>query len=284
LGKADLHIHTTASDGLCNPEEIVKIAKSRSLEVISITDHDSISGYLSARVSAEKNSITLIPGTEVTAVCEEREIHVLAYNFDPDHLEIRTFLSRQQQARLNRMEQILRILRTREGIDITLDEVKAQAKNNNVGRPHVAQLLVKKKIVASITEAFIRYLGNRLLEKLEVGYTGLKEVTQIIAEAGGASVLAHPGPLYQRKEVEKYLDLGLDGIECIHPAHGFDQQKSYTDLAESRNLLITGGSDFHGTGSGYDPYFGIVTVSESRVNNLIRMTENRKKLKVGLET
>lgn len=284
MGKADLHIHTTASDGSCKPEEIIQIAKSKSLDVISITDHDTILGYLAARPSAELHSLILIPGTEITAVCEDKEIHVLAYNFEPDDIDFRKFLSRQQQARINRMQQILRILRIEEGIDITLDEVKAQAKSNNVGRPHVAQLLVKRRIVASIAEAFIRYLGNHLLEKLEVGYASLAEVIKVIAEAGGASVLAHPGPLYHTKEVEKYLDFGLDGIECIHPGHGFDQQKNYTYLAESRNLLITGGSDFHGTGREYDPYFGIVTLSEKRVNNLIRMTENRKKLKIGLET
>lgn len=284
MGKVDLHIHTTASDGSCKPEEIVEFAKSKSLSVISITDHDTILGYLAAIPAAEHNSITLIPGTEITAVCEGKEIHVLAYNFDSDDLEFRKFLNKQQQARVNRMEQILCVLRNDNGIHITLDEVKAQAKSNNVGRPHVAKILVKRRVVASVAEAFIRYLGSQLLEKLDVGYTRLAEVTQVVAEAGGASVLAHPGSLYNNKEVEKYLDAGLDGIECIHPAHGFDYQKNYTDLAEKRNLLITGGSDFHGTGREYDPYFGIVTVSEKKASNLIRMTENRKKLKLGLET
>ena len=282
MGKADLHIHTTASDGTCAPGEIVELARSKSLNTIAITDHDSIDGYLEARKSAEEHSVRLIPGVEITAHYAGKEIHVLGYNFDPYKNEFIQFLKKQRMARLNRMEQILDHLRSRQGIDITIDEVKAQAKSNNVGRPHVAQILIKKRMVASIAEAFIRYLGSPLIEKIKISYAGLEKVIEAVAEAGGASSLAHPGPLYSMEEVEKYLDYGLDGIECIHPGHSFEEQKKFIRLAQSRDLLITGGSDFHGTGREYDPYFGIVTLSEKHVTAIERMTRQRKKLQMDM--
>jgi 3',5'-nucleoside bisphosphate phosphatase len=284
LGKADLHIHTTASDGSCEPAEIVELAKSKSLNTISITDHDTIDGYLKAIEIAEKLAVNLIPGVEITALCDGQEIHILAYSFDHESLDFRTFLKNQRLARLNRMKEILQYLGRHEGIDLTLDEVKAQARSNNVGRPHVAQLLVKKKIVASIAEAFIRYLGTPLIEKIQITYAGIDEVVQSVKDAGGITSLAHPGPLYTMEEVEKFIDFGLDGIECMHPGHSFSDQKKFTEFAENRNLLITGGSDFHGTGREYDPYFGIVTLSEHKVNTLIRMADRRKKLKMKLES
>jgi len=282
LGKADLHIHTTASDGTCAPGEIVELARSKSLNTIAITDHDSIDGYLEARKSAEEHSVRLIPGVEITAHYAGKEIHVLGYNFDPYKNEFIQFLKKQRMARLNRMEQILDHLRSKQGIDITIDEVKAQAKSTNVGRPHVAQIMIKKKVVASIAEAFIRYLGLPLIEKIKISYAGLEEVIEKISEAGGASSLAHPGPLYTMDEVEEYLDYGLDGIECMHPGHSFEEQKKFISLAQARDLLITGGSDFHGNGREYDPYFGIVTLSEKYVAGIDRMTRQRKKLQMDM--
>lgn len=282
MGKADLHIHTTASDGTCAPGEIVELAKSKSLNTIAITDHDSIDGYLEVRKTAEEHSVRLIPGVEITADYAGKEIHILGYNFNPHKHDFINFLKKQRMARLNRMEQILDHLRSRQGIDITIDEVKAQAKSNNVGRPHVAQILIKKQMVASIAEAFIRYLGSPLIEKIKISYAGLEKVIEAVSEAGGASSLAHPGPLYTMEEVEKYLDYGLDGIECIHPGHSFEEQKKFIRLAQARDLLITGGSDFHGTGREYDPYFGIVTLSEKHVTAIDRMTRQRKKLQMDM--
>jgi 3',5'-nucleoside bisphosphate phosphatase len=283
LGKADLHIHTTASDGSCEPAEIVEFAKSKSLDTISITDHDSIDGYLEAIEAAEIHDVKLIPGVEITALKDGKEIHVLAYCFDPENSDFRIFLKKQRLARLKRMEEILEYLSINEGIDLTLDEVKAQARSNNVGRPHVAQILVKRKFVASIAEAFIRYLGQPLIEKIQITYASLEDVVHVVTTAGGVTSLAHPGPLYTMNEVEELIGFGIDGIECMHPGHSYSDQKRFTEFAESRNLLITGGSDFHGTGREYDPYFGIVTLSEQKVNNLIRMTRRRKKLKMNVE-
>lgn len=278
MGKADLHIHTTASDGAAEPADLVELAVSKNLNTISITDHDTIEGYRQARPLAESHAIHLIPGVEFTARHNGREIHLLAYHFNPHNKDILSLLRRQRQARRERMEKILDHLRSSQGVDLDLDEVKAYARSSVVGRPHVARLMVKKRLVSSVSEAFIRYLGSSVIETFEVPYASVAEIAGVTREAGGVTSLAHPGPLYTLEEVEDLVDQGLDGIECIHPAHDFEKQKMFIELAESRHLLITGGSDFHGTGVKYDPWFGIVTLSEGRVRDLERVSRNRHKM------
>jgi len=275
LGKADLHIHTTASDGAAEPADIVDLAVSKSLNTISITDHDTIEGYRQAKASAESHAIHLIPGVEFTARHGGREIHLLSYNFNPGDREILDLLKRQRLARRERMEKILDNLRSSQGLDLEFDEVKAYARSSSVGRPHVARLMVKKRMVSSVSEAFIRYLGSSVIETFEVPYASVEEIASVTGDAGGVTILAHPGPLYSLEEVEDLVNQGLDGVECIHPAHDYNKQKMFIEFAESRHLLITGGSDFHGSGEKYDPWFGIVTVSETRVRDLERISKNR---------
>lgn len=275
MAKADLHTHTTASDGFCSPEQLVELAASRSLNTIAITDHDTIRGYLDARPFAEKHQIRLLPGVEVSTRWGRREVHLLGYSFDPENDSLIRLLRLQRKARRERIQQILDQLR-KKGIDVTMDEVLAESGRGTIGRPHVAEVLIRKRVVSSFPEAFIRYLGSNILENLEAGYTEIQETIRVIREAGGASSLAHPGPMYSRNEVESLVELGLDGIECIHPSHNYDQQKQYMELAERESLLVTGGSDFHGKYDSYTPYFGIVTLSDARVNELVHMTRQRK--------
>ncbi|MEX2600985.1 MAG: PHP domain-containing protein [Balneolaceae bacterium] len=274
MAKADLHTHTTASDGFCSPKQLIELAASRSLNSLAITDHDTIQGYLDARPFAEEHQIRLLPGVEVSTRWEGREVHLLGYSFEPDNEPLVQLLRLQRKARRERVKQILDQLR-KKGVEITMDEVVAESNGGTIGRPHVAEVLIRKRIVSSFPEAFIRYLGSNILEKLEAGYAEITDVIRVIREAGGATSLAHPGRMYSRNETEGLLELGLDGIECIHPSHHYDQQKQYLELAERENLLITGGSDFHGKHDGYTPYFGIVTLSDSRVNELARMARRR---------
>ncbi|MEX0994081.1 MAG: PHP domain-containing protein [Balneolaceae bacterium] len=275
MGKADLHTHTTASDGSCSPEKIIELASSKSLNTIAITDHDTIKGYLQAIPYAEKHSLRLLPGVEITALWGKREIHILGYCFDAADPGLKKLLRRQRAARTDRMKQIVHQL-NKKGVDVQYDEVRAVARTGTIARPHIAEVLIKKKYVASVSEAFIRYLGSSMLELLDIDYAGIEEVIQTLKNAGGASVLAHPGPLYRTEEIEKLVGTGLDGLECIHPAHNFNQQKQYSEWAEKENLLVTGGSDFHGSGTEYHPYFGIVTLSDKRVNDIVSLSSRRK--------
>ncbi len=277
MGKADLHIHSSASDGQLEPAELLRKVKSKNISTVSITDHDTIKGYLEARKIALELDIELIPGVEITTIWNEREVHLLAYNFRDDDEEFLLLLNRHKTARRRRMHSIVEMLK-KKGVDIDYDEIRAESKSGNIGRPHAANVLIKKGYVASVPEAFIRYLSAEKIETIKTNYAGIDEVVAATKNAGGILSLAHPGPLYSDDDLNQLLSFGLDGIECIHPSHSFSVQKKFTNLARTRNLLITGGSDYHGTGkSEYDPFLGIVTVSLRHTEALKRTSLNRKK-------
>lgn len=277
MGKADLHTHTIASDGSLTTEELLKRAKSKGLNTLAITDHDTIKGYLSGKIIAQELNIDLISGVEITALWKKREVHLLAYGFDDEDPDFLNMLLRQKRARVKRMAAIVEKLK-KQGLDISLDEVKAESGTGNIGRPHAAAVLIQKRYVGSVSEAFIRYLSTEKLRSVTTEYAEIEEVVETTHAAGGVLSLAHPGPLYSSDEIDEILSAGLDGLECIHPSHNFNVQRTFAKLAESRGLLITGGSDFHGKRkSDYDPYFGIVTIGKQHVESIKRMAARRKK-------
>ncbi|MDZ7756670.1 PHP domain-containing protein [Rhodohalobacter sp.] len=278
MGKADLHTHTIASDGAYSAEELLEKAAEKKLKIISITDHDTIKGYLSAKDKARELNIDLIPGVEVSAVWKSREVHILIYCFDENNEEFRKMLLNQKRARIRRMERIVEKLQ-KQGLDVSMDEVRAEAGPGNLGRPHAAAVLIHKRYVASVAEAFIRYLSTEKLGNIKTEYVTVKELVGIAKEAGGVLSLAHPGPLYTQDEIDELTALGLDGIECIHPSHNYSLQRTFSKLAARDNLLVTGGSDFHGKGKkDYDPYFGIVTLGDQHVMSLKRMARRRREI------
>ncbi len=278
MGKADLHIHTNASDGDLTPEELIEKVSGKSLDVIAITDHDTINGYLEAKKFAADKEIELIPGTEISTVWNDREIHVLAYGFDEEDEEFLRLIANQKSARRKRMKAIVEVLKS-EGIDIDYEEVRAESHPGNIGRPHAASVLINKGYVASVSEAFIRYLGTDKITQIKTEYAVLDEVISIVHDAGGVLSIAHPGPMYSKNEMKELLKHPFDGIECIHPSHSYKVQKMFLDLAKSNNLLITGGSDYHGTGkSEYDPYLGVVTIGLQFVEALKRSARSRKNM------
>lgn len=279
MGKADLHIHTTASDGRISPADLLKFAREHSLSTISITDHDTIRGYREAVKLIDDYPLKLIPGTEITADFDGEECHLLAYCFDPDNKDLNELFAAHNKARTKRGQWILDQL-AKQGIELDIEEVKAEANWNNLGRPHIAAVLVKKGFVASKKEAFIRYLSNKALGNIQNNYYSHHEVIETVKGAGGAVVIAHPGKLYAEEELEELVDAGVDGIEVMHPSHDYTTQQRVDSFAERHNLLKTGGSDFHGKNGEYQQYFGIVTINESYVNSIIRMTEQRKQISV----
>lgn len=277
MGKADLHIHTNASDGAFEPGDILQKAITKGLRTIAITDHDSIKGYKKARELNIENKIELLSGVEMTVRWMDKEVHLLGYCFDPDDENINLLLLQQSRARRRRMSKIVDHLK-KQGIDIDLDEVKAEAGFSNIGRPHAASVLVSKGVVASFGEAFIRYLSSEKLEGINTEFCTLENGIKVIKKAGGIISLAHPGPLYSAAEIEDLMESGIDGIECIHPSHPYPVQKNFTKLAKKNNYLITGGSDYHGTHSAdYDPYFGIVTLGYQYVEAIKRTARQRSK-------
>ncbi len=275
LPKADLHIHTTCSDGRMSPFQAVEAAKYANLAALSITDHDSIEGYLKAKEYADKLDIHLIPGVEITASMDEKEVHILAYYYDPSSEKLNDLLLQQRVGRRNRIKGIISTL-NESSIDISYEEVRAEANGANIGRPHVAQILIRKGYVGNYFEAFSKYLSTERLGEIKHTYPSFSGVISTIKSAGGAAILAHPGKLYNNQELERFLTAGIDGLECIHPSHNFDLQKKYTELTATNSLLLTGGSDYHGDSERAEVHIGIVTVSMKHVNKMKRMTDQRK--------
>lgn len=280
MAKADLHIHTTASDGRMSPEKIIQCAVKHKLEIISITDHDTLKGYEEARATAEETEkITLLPGIEITAEFDGRECHLLAYCFDPAHHTMRQLVLDHYRSRLSRGHWIIEQL-AQEGLELSMDEVKAEARGGNIGRPHIAAVLLDKGYVGSFKEAFIRYLSDEQLGTIYNEYYDYRKVIKTVKKAGGAVVVAHPGRLYSDKELELLAQAGIDGIEVMHPSHNYQTQKHIEAFADNHNLLKTGGSDFHGSNKKYKKFFGVVTINTKHVHRMLRLTKQRKEMKV----
>ncbi len=276
MGRADLHTHTKASDGELSAQELLVKVKSKGLSVLAITDHDTIDGYTEALQHAEKMGIELIPGVELSTIWGKKEIHLLAYGFDPDHSALKQLLLMQRRARKLRMREIVKLL-NKKGVDIEYDEVMAYARSANIGRPHAAAVLIKKGYAVNVADAFIKYLATHEVVNIPTEYADVDSALRIIKKAGGVLSVAHPGVMLTTEELKELISTGIDGIECIHPSHNFNVQKVFSEMAKSMNLLITGGSDYHGSPkSEYDPYLGVVTIGTQHVEALKRTCKNRK--------
>ncbi|MFJ9501575.1 PHP domain-containing protein [Brevibacillus centrosporus] len=276
---ADLHTHTKASDGTCDPAENVRLAKEAGLAAVAITDHDTVAGVPSARKAAEELGIEVIPGIEVSSVERGQDIHVLGY-FVP--YEDEAFQERLVSLRETRHERNqLLIARLQElGIPITLENVyrRKQGTDKNIGRPHIAEELIELGVVASIDEAFAKYLGKEGAAYVNPPRITPQQAITLIKDAGGAAVLAHPG-LYDADDlVEELIAFGLDGIEVNHPDNDPDQRARYTAWANEHGLVITGGSDFHGW-RGEEPFhamLGTHTAPMEAVEKLREIAVGRK--------
>lgn len=244
--RADLHIHTTASDGIFPPEAIVAMAKESALDVIAVTDHDTTSGIDAAKKAAAKMQITFVPGVEISAG-GDLEIHVLGYGINPEAPVLKELFSSMQKERIRRAHTMLQRLALL-GYPLDTDAVFENAQGS-VGRPHIARAMVEKGYVSSVQEAFQRFLGSGKpafvsREKLDTAH-----VIRILTQAGGIPVLAHPTLLHMPQEqlyplLTCWKDAGLAGLEVYHPSQRSDFD-SWLRLAKRFDFLITGGSDYH---------------------------------------
>lgn len=273
--KADLHIHTTCSDGQLSPQEVIQLAIQKKLKSIAITDHDTFEAYEIAKDLAVENDIELIPGVEVTTTFHGREAHILAYYFETDTNYFADFLAKQKRSRADRIKNIVRTLQA-DKIDIEYAEVWATADGGNLGRPHIAKILIEKGYVSNFNQAFELYLSNEKLGDIKNDYPTAEEAIQMIKNVGGAAILAHPGRLYSDDEIDEFIEMGIDGLECIHPSHNWRRQKYYTDLCEKKSLLKTGGSDYHGGFETGHTNVGVVAVNTKHIVAMKRMTDQRK--------
>jgi len=264
LNKVDLHSHTSYSDGHYTPEELIIKAKSNGIDVLSITDHDTVDGIAEAIEVGKKNGIEVIPGLEISSDIRDREVHLLAYFFDPLNKELEEYLKFFRAERIKRAIRIIEKLNAL-GLTITIDDVMEIAKNSAVGRPHIAKAMVKNSLVSNYFEAFSKYIGNNCPAYERKVHVSPRSAFKIISDAGGLSFIAHPGNLPDVIMVE-LIEAGLDGIEVIHPSHLPHQVKHYRGIVNEYFLLESGGSDFHGGERNDYANLGKYTVGYSKID------------------
>lgn len=239
--RADLHCHTTCSDGTLPPEALVAYAVERGLQGLAITDHDTVEAFGRALPEAKRLGLQLMSGVEFSTVFEETVVHVLGYAFDLKSPLILDLCDRHRQRRQDRMDQMVKKLR-RLGFEVPL------MKDEGVlGRPHLAQALVDAGHVASIDEAFKKYLGDGRSCFVPGAAFSVEETLEVIHGAGGLAVIAHPMLVKKTSCLKRLYRLPFDGIEAFYARWPRHQEQRWIDVAKSRDWLITGGSDFHGS-------------------------------------
>ena len=260
---ADLHTHTTRSDGQLSPEELVAQAAERGIQVLSVTDHDTVGGIQPAATAAEEKGLHLVPGTELSVTLDEQEIHLLAYGFDPAHTGLQEHLAAMQEARRARAQTIVERLRE-QGVEVGDDQLRADISTAHaVGRPHVAAALVRAGQVDSERAAFEQYLEEGKPGFVAKPAFSASDALDLIHEADGVGVLAHPGHWMSGRQVRQLVDVGLDGLETKHPSHDTSLRSYYERLAQAHDLVTTGGSDYHGRTDSEKTHFGTVGMSQA---------------------
>lgn len=249
---ADLHTHTTASDGSFTPTELVHAAKARNLSVLAVTDHDTTAGLVEAARACDELGIRLVPGLELSAEGPPGKCHLLGLRIDPTHTGLQQTLANLSRARRERNARIAERLQTL-GVPLTLEEVAAVAPPGaNIGRPHFAQVLVQKGVVMTLGEAFERFLADGAAAYVPKAVLTPPQTIALIHQAGGLAFLAHPFLVrlepYEtlRDRVRALQEVGLNGIEAYYSQHTGPQTTQMLALARELRLLVSGGSDFHG--------------------------------------
>lgn len=264
----DLHVHTTASDGTLTPGDVVRMAGAKRLAAIAITDHDSVEGIAEALSAARQagSSTAVIPGVELSAVHDGRDVHLLGYFVDHTDEELARHLSDLRGARRARARAIVEALGAA-GYAISLDDVLALSDGGAVGRSHVARALVLQGHADDVADAFRRLLGRGRPFYVPKDVRTPSEVLSVILAAGGVAVLAHPGVTGVDDLIPTLVREGLAGLEAYHPEHDEEQRDRYLELAASLHLIVTGGTDYHGA-SAPNPDLGTLEIPASVLHDL----------------
>ena len=259
----DLHTHTSFSDGSFAPSELVAAAKKIGLSYLGITDHDTVDGvrHLYENGLLSDRNIHIIPGVELSAKHPTREVHLVGYNIDLYNAALIEMLDKIQEARWERFSRIVKVLQDKKfGIRET-DILKIADTSRSIGRAHIARALVKIGAFKSVRDAFDKMLAKGQAAYVERYLPEVDEIVDVIHRAGGKVVLAHPKLIGDDTLVES-LCTKTDGLEVYYPCHSPRDVQKYADLAQKYNLLVTGGSDFHGTSSRFVKSLGEFTISD----------------------
>lgn len=242
----DMHMHSTFSDGVHAPVKLVEMAIRKGLSAICLSDHDIVDGFVELKPAAEAEGLEVMSGVELSCENEGRDCHMLGYGVSVTHERLQEMLRKFRDTREHRGIMIVEKLRDY-GVNLDMDAILAKAGDGALGRPHIAEALLEGGHVSNIPEAFARYIGEDCPAYVDKYKMTPTEAVELIHEAGGVALLAHPGDNLQDPEgFEALLDLGVDGIEVHHPHHKPPVIKALLEIAERRDLLVSGGSDFHG--------------------------------------
>lgn len=246
----DLHTHSNFSDGTMTPTELVALARHKKISALALTDHDTMAGTPEAILAGAEMGVEIIPGIEISVLYNQVEYHVLGYWADPLDSPLAAALSRLQGARAERNDKILEKLKAL-GIPVTAEELQLVSEQGQTGRPHIARMLVRRGVVRTMNQAF-----DQFLKKGEAAYVsrfayGAAEAVALIRQAGGLAVLAHPAQndpelIRLPAVLADLVPAGLEGIELYYPTHSHKVKKRMRALAAEYDLLLTGGSDYHG--------------------------------------
>jgi len=274
---ADLHLHTSASDGRLNPAELVELAAARGLKVIAITDHDSTAGIDAAFEAAKAfPSLTVIPGVEINTDIPNGEVHILGYFIDYHQPDLQRTLATLRGARLDRAKKMVAKLEGL-GISIEWERVLQLAKGGAVGRPHIAQAMYENGYVGSFQEAFDRYLGRNGPVYVERYRLTPLEAVELVVQVKGLPVLAHPAELADLEDLlTQFQKAGLVGLEAYYNGYPIQTVRELVALANKHGLIASGGSDFHGNEN--DAPLGSVYVPLNAAQQLIALAKRRQEV------
>jgi hypothetical protein len=256
----DLHLHTTVSDGALEPHALVEAARQAGLTTIAVTDHDTLGAWPIVDPAARAAGLDCLPGIEITAVLDGRDVHVLAYGVSPAAPALAAFLGAQRDDRRRRL---LAMAERLSALGAPVDpeliaEASGAASTRSLGRPALARALVAAGLVRDVSEAFDRYLGEGRPAFVERGGPAPARVFDLVHAAGGVASIAHPVKIGRDDLLRSFAADGLDAIEVYHPDHGAAATTRYRTMADALGLLVTGGSDYHGPGSDRAAAFGRV--------------------------
>lgn len=247
--RGDFHIHTYYSDGIFSPEKIVDLALEAGLQVISLTDHDNVLSYKAAEeyLKTKEVELKLIQGIEVNTLYKDYEVHILGYFPDINKSDFKNLLKTQQQARTKQTKEILALLNKKEGIKINYEDVKNMvAEGGSIGRPHIAKAITNAGGTSNVMEAYSKYIHRNSPVYVERKTVTPFDAVEVIYDAGGIPVIAHPYDIdIAEKLIKDLMNCGLLGIEAYHRKHSPAIVEYFSSMAENLGLIVTGGSDFH---------------------------------------
>jgi predicted metal-dependent phosphoesterase TrpH len=267
-GRIDLHSHSRASDGQYAPAEVADQVARAGVSVWSLSDHDTVAGLGAAAEAARRLAVRFVPGIELSAFLERREIHLLGHFVDPDHPSLKRFEDDLAVHRRNRMHAIVDRL-AELGIRIQVADIEKFGDGKTIGRPHVARAILETGSVGSVKEAFDRFLGEGRPAYVQRFRLEVEDAVRLVRSAGGTVTVAHPGvSRLERGDLQRLASAGVVGVETHHPEHNPSVREKYLRLADELDLVPTAGSDFHGEVVTPDRHLGQVTMDPDDLHRL----------------